>query len=102
MTYAWRTYTLGEQAAFLADPDRNPYRAHIAETAPGYHRIDCGHHPVLMARLVRRLEVAEQRREDGLVEVITWEECLSSWAWEPRTLTQRWSGTDAHEAEDPE
>ena len=88
-TYAHVTVTRGEQASCLADPARNPYPAHIAETAPDDHRIDCGHQPLLSARLVRQLEVKEQHVE-AFVETATWEECTSSWAWDARTHTQPW------------
>ncbi len=87
-TYAHVTFTLGEQASYLADPARNPYPAHIEKTAPNDRRIDCGHQPLLSARLVRQLEVKEQHVE-AFVEM-TWEECTSSWAWDARTHTQPW------------
>lgn len=86
-TYAHAAFTLGEQASYLADRTRNPYPAHIAETAPDDHRIDCGHQPLLSARLVRQVAVKEEQ-VDGLVETVMWEECTSSWAWDARTQTQ--------------
>ena len=74
--YAQFTSTVGELASYAADSSAVPYKSEISETAPGYYRVLCGHHPWLEARLVRDLSVESE--EGALEETVTWEEQMSS------------------------
>jgi hypothetical protein len=77
--YTQFTSTVGELAHYAADPSAVPYKSEISETAPGYYRITCGHHPWLEARLVRDLSVVSG--EDASEEIVTWEEQTASGEW---------------------
>lgn len=77
--YAQFTSTVGELARYASDPSAIPYKSEISETAPGYYRITCGHHPWLEARLVRNLSV--ESGEDASEEIVMWEEQMASGEW---------------------
>lgn len=93
VVYAQRYYTLLEQQSY-ARGETNPYRALITEPVLDYFRIDCGHNPLLEARLVRQLTVQELPDGDARTEKATWEERLASGEWERRTLTQRYKAQE--------
>lgn len=79
LLYAQFSYTIGEIAHFTADPSANPYKSQISETAPGYPRIICGHHPWLEARRVKDLSV--ESSDDDFHETVTWSEQMASGEW---------------------
>jgi hypothetical protein len=88
LLYAHFSYTVEELAHFTEDPSANPYKSQISETAPGYYRILCGHHPWLEARRVKDLSV--ESSDDNLRETVRWKEQMHSGEWkqEQYTVTQ--------------
>lgn len=82
LLYAHFSYTVGELAHFTKEPSANPYKSQISKTVTGYHRIACGHHPWLEARLVKDLSV--ESSDDNQKETVRWKEQMASGEWKQK------------------